>query len=80
MHCVLEAASCIFHSSAQNIFPKANHFSLHSALDQEHAQEGFDILKKTKITSIDSLRKTLDEGWHMTEHLTGSMARYALGG
>ncbi|MGI4851642.1 MAG: cupin domain-containing protein [Janthinobacterium lividum] len=80
MHCVLEAASCIFHSSAQSIFPKADHFSLHSELDQEHAQEGFDILKTTGVKDIDHLRKVLSEGWQMAEHLTGSMARYALRG
>ena len=80
MHCVLEAASCIFHTGAQSLFPKANHFSVHSELDQEHAQEGFDILKTTGIRDIEHLRKVLDEGWRMADHLTGSMARYALQG
>ena len=81
MHCVLEAASCIFHTKAAPLFPETNHFALHSELDQEHAKEGFEILKKYPhpYQDIEHLREILWEGWRMAEYLTGSMARYAKG-
>jgi quercetin dioxygenase-like cupin family protein len=79
MHCVLESASCIFHSEAQSLFPEATHFSLHSELDQEHSKEGFEILRKNPVHDIEHLREILWEGWRMAEYLTGSMARYAKG-
>lgn len=77
MHCVLESASCIFHTEAQSLFPGAAHFSLHSELDQEHSKEGFRILRNHQVNDIDHLREILWEGWRMAEYLTGSMARYA---
>jgi len=79
MHCVLESASCIFHTQAQSMFPETNHFSLHSELDQEHSKEGFEVLRKYPVHDVEHLREILWEGWRMAEYLTGSMARYAKG-
>jgi len=77
MHCVLEAASHIFHSKAQEYFPGATHFKLHSALDEEHTKMGFEILKASPNIDLHEMRSILWEGWRMMEYLTSRMAHYA---
>lgn len=77
MHCVCEAASYIFHTEAKTVFSTMPHFALHSDLDSEHAQEGFDLLKRIPDLNWVEMRKVLSHGWDMFEKLAAAMANYA---
>ena len=80
MHCVCEAASYIFHTEAKKVFSTMPHFALHSDLDSEHAQEGFDLLKQIPDLDMREMRKVLQHGWDMFENLAAAMANYAKNG
>ena len=80
MHCVCEAASCIFHTKAKEVFSTMPHFALHSDLDAEHAKEGFDIIRHIPDLDIHEMRIILQRGWDVFECLASAMAKYAIKG
>jgi hypothetical protein len=76
-HLALEAGSLVFSQAGTKAFPEDEYFELHDEADVEHLEMGYEVLRRRRDWTVDSLVTVLDRAWQVIGVVSDRIAECA---